>query len=507
MGSVDECCRRHDVPEVCVNALCYPSRPPGDFDVYDIFERKNNCSKHLHYISQCLADGRDHSACCSSEAKDRDEHACFSLCKGEGRSSEIGYHHHSWTQYQTCLAINLPSMFRCFEKGYQSIPSSPMDLTVDQNKLGARGVDLTWSRPAELPNLVDHYLVLVRQLNDEGPELQAESRTLKVSISNLEPGTSYTARVLAVTITDEKRSLASAEVQFQTVGVPPEVEGFKKVITVSKSATSALLACRFQISGVSEQSKLQIQWQHRSGDQGEYNTLSDFRCLITDEFGRGDSVVELKLGELISPSATPPPTTLACCKQRGVEPRCLLMCGAHDIPTTSAPGQDSVAIASAPSRRYVPRPVMPSGCSVEISKVLSCAMPEVDDSACCLRQKVPKACMYLCDSSVEPSNQMAAVCLEHVSSVEQCRIAGVEKRPSAVQNLRIQNSGSATSGNTALVSWEPSINPWLQKSQVTTNRKVINADEIVVVAANSYGISQPAKLVLSAGGKWSRSSV
>lgn len=44
---VDECCRAHNIPDVCVQTLCYPLRPPGDFDVYDIFHKKNNCSKHL----------------------------------------------------------------------------------------------------------------------------------------------------------------------------------------------------------------------------------------------------------------------------------------------------------------------------------------------------------------------------------------------------------------------------------------------------------------------------
>lgn len=44
---VDECCRSHNIPDVCVQTLCYPLRPPNDFDVYDIFQKKNNCSKHL----------------------------------------------------------------------------------------------------------------------------------------------------------------------------------------------------------------------------------------------------------------------------------------------------------------------------------------------------------------------------------------------------------------------------------------------------------------------------
>lgn len=51
---VDRCCRSHGVPDVCVQKLCYPLRPPGDFDVYDIFNTKNNCTKFLPEIAQCL---------------------------------------------------------------------------------------------------------------------------------------------------------------------------------------------------------------------------------------------------------------------------------------------------------------------------------------------------------------------------------------------------------------------------------------------------------------------
>uniref|UniRef100_A0A914R1Y3 Immunoglobulin I-set domain-containing protein n=1 Tax=Parascaris equorum TaxID=6256 RepID=A0A914R1Y3_PAREQ len=55
--------------------LCNPSNPPNDFDVYNIFDRKINCLPYMNYISECLADGRNHMHCCMTEAKDRDENA------------------------------------------------------------------------------------------------------------------------------------------------------------------------------------------------------------------------------------------------------------------------------------------------------------------------------------------------------------------------------------------------------------------------------------------------
>lgn len=82
--------------------------------------------------------------------------------------------------------------------------------------------------------------------------------------------------------------------------------------------------------------------------------------------------------------------------------------------------------ATLEGKRYVPRPVMPANCSGEISRVLACAMPEVDDSACCLQEHVSQQCMYLCDSSLPAQNQMSPQCLGHLTAVEKCRTKGVE---------------------------------------------------------------------------------
>lgn len=77
----------------------------------------------------------------------------------------------------------------------------------------------------------------------------------------------------------------------------------------------------------------------------------------------------------------------------------------------------------------------------------------------------------------------------------------------------------ASPPQTSLVSWEPSngaeiyhvywrrrpLNDkadenkgWSQKSQALTGRKIHNANEIVVIAVNSYGASQATKLIFDA---------
>jgi len=98
-----------------------------------------------------------------------------------------------------------------------------------------------------------------------------------------------------------------------------------------------------------------------------------------------------------------------------------------------------------------------------------------------------------------------------------------QKRPTSIRNLRLQNANSPTAGTTALVTWDASTNTdtyhiywrnrrsgeqtWRLHSQNTINKKLVNADEIVVVAANAYGLSQAAKLRLSSdGGQWVKSS-
>jgi hypothetical protein len=84
-----------------------------------------------------------------------------------------------------------------------------------------------------------------------------------------------------------------------------------------------------------------------------------YRCTVSDSYGRADAEVQLAIASIEMPNEKPPDTPLDCCEARGVEKRCLSMCGASETA----------------DKRYIPRPFMPKNCSVQISKVLSCAMP------------------------------------------------------------------------------------------------------------------------------------
>ncbi|VDO07945.1 unnamed protein product, partial [Brugia timori] len=175
---VGQCCRKRGVTETCTRMLCNPQNPPNDFDVYNIFERKLNCQPYMNAISQCLADGRDHIHCCMSEAKDRDENACFGMCRGEGIDGIA-----AWDKYQTCLAINLHPMFRCFEHGYLNIPTSPVSLHIVSKSTDS--VVIAWSPPAVNSHLAESYQVICKEADSGFIEKTINTRSYKVTLTNL----------------------------------------------------------------------------------------------------------------------------------------------------------------------------------------------------------------------------------------------------------------------------------------------------------------------------------
>ncbi|KAI3419165.1 hypothetical protein GPALN_006920 [Globodera pallida] len=543
-NSTIECCVAANVPDVCAKTLCNPTQPPSDFAVYDVFE-SNECSKHLNQIAKCLASGRDHFQCCSREAKDLDESACFGLCRGEGG-------HQSWYSFQTCLAINIRNMFSCLQRGYRKSPSPPRNIAFQF--IGTTEVKLLWEEPKFNAHLVDHYLIYVYERNNERIDYETEVRIAaigkSVQLKLLEPGTRYTARIIALAESEEDeesddgesgaRSLPS-EAHFKTNGMPPQIKAYKERVQVSLGANSVLMACTIRISGgASRTEEPQIRWEPKSEENGRflqksensdrfnesYYVFSRFRpreliaflkikkvrstdfgiwkCKAADEYGESESSIWLMKSSVRPPNAQPPATPLQCCVKVGVQERCLSMCGSAEVET----------------KRYVPRPFMNQNCSGEISKVLSCAMPQVDDSDCCIEMRLPAQCLYLCDFRETPSNLLPHICLNHISTVEQCRLFGTQKRPSSVRNLKAHFSSLAATDSAAvpslLLRWDAADRAdnyyvywrgrndaeWSNKSAAKNTQLHINAadavDEVVVVGANIYGLGPARALNLKA---------
>lgn len=71
-----------------------------------------------------------------------------------------------------------------------------------------------------------------------------------------------------------------------------------------------------------------------------------YRCKVVDDFGDGSAEVQLVMATLTAASSTPPETPIGCCESRGVQGRCLSMCGAVEQQ----------------NKKAIPRPFMPSNC-------------------------------------------------------------------------------------------------------------------------------------------------
>uniref|UniRef100_A0A1I8BPE3 Ig-like domain-containing protein n=1 Tax=Meloidogyne hapla TaxID=6305 RepID=A0A1I8BPE3_MELHA len=209
-----------------------------------------------------------------------------------------------------------------------------------------------------------------------------------------------------------------------------------------------------------------------------------YKCKVSDEFGETEATVHLAIGTVQIPLPSPPEMPRQCCARRGVSKRCLLMCGMTDSET----------------RRYVPRPFMSQNCSGEIAKV-------------------PSQCLYLCDHQQKAPNLMPSQCLDYVATAEQCRLSGIQNRPSVVRSLKAQitTENTLSTSTSVLINydhseradiyyiyWRSEGSIWQHRSSTGTNKKLVLAssvDELVVVAANTFGFSQPAQLFLREG-KW-----
>ncbi|TMS36886.1 hypothetical protein L596_003951 [Steinernema carpocapsae] len=525
--SVAACCRLHKVPELCVTALCYPARPPDDKSIYHIFEKPNNCAQHLQKVSHCLTDGRNHTHCCLQEAKDREENACLGICEGRVNITEP-----SWTKYQACLALNLPSMFSCFVRGYMSIPSQPHSVQV--SIANAETVKVAWAAPVLNRHLAYQYMVVIRE-RDGYRKIETMANATFTMIGGLLSDTRYTAQLFSMTHDGKHRSLGSDIQMFQTPGDPPKVTAYKAEIRVSREGKSAFIACVAVTSG-SPKSEPKVVWLKKNGKFYEtlykrhykYNftmytgnlkqpreyvsmveisslTLEDsgrYRCIANNSFGSGHADMELKVNVNPIANAIPPDLPLPCCKRLGVHERCLPMCG-----------------APLEKRKTPKKPSMPINCSVEIDKVLQCAMNyHVDDGQCCMRRGVPRACMYLCDNNDKKQSFTWHTCVEHSQSIEECRLEGEMKRPGPVPSVEavvpsVPNEDvlirwkEGTKAEAYHVYWKGSDNHWSVRTVTAVegrnhSRKITpNAREVAIVSANDHGSSFPVYLSL-VNGHW-----
>ncbi|VDN07164.1 unnamed protein product [Thelazia callipaeda] len=528
---VRQCCRKGGVTETCTQMLCNPHNPPNDFDVYNIFERKFNCQPYMNVISECLADGRDHIHCCMSEAKDRDENACFGMCRGEGIDG-IG----TWDKYQTCLAINLHSMFRCFERGYLSIPTSPISLRVLSKSTNS--VVLAWSPPAVNSDLAESYQVVCKEADTGYIEKTVNTRGYKVTLAGLRTDSKYLVHVLAITRDGRHRSLPSETVHFYTAGVAPRVLAYRDTVATPSNAFSVTIACRMEVSGTVHKSA-HFEWKKFLEKAGLYEGIagekysftnyisshehprhyvstlqikslkfSDFgtyRCIATNDFGSSSADIRVVQRKLTSATSVPPELPYTCCQRLGIRSPCVAVCGSEFGKRAALRAESFIN----------------SRCEDEISKFLTCTTAGIDEGACCLRKKVPGICLPLCDEfQMNKLETIPHVCAVYTFSIFQCRMENADNRPATVSGLKVLPSSE---GDLLLhwditpradmyhIYWKHKLSAtWELNSVATTSTRIYgnaanDISEIIVVASNSFGNAHPARLVHSDKKKWTSS--
>ncbi|MCP9266207.1 Ig-like and fibronectin type-III domain-containing protein [Dirofilaria immitis] len=449
---VGQCCRKR-------------GNPPNDFDVYNIFERKLNCQPYMNAISECLADGRDHIHCCMNEAKDRDENACFGMCRGEGIDGIS-----AWDKYQTCLAINLHPMFRCFERGYLNIPSSPLSLHIVSKSTDS--VVLSWSPPAVNSNLAESYQVICKEADSGLIEKQSILGAIKLRL------------------------------QVYALIANIRVVAYRETVAIPGDASSVTVACRMEMPGTTHKSA-HFEWKKIQEKTGHYEKVggdkysftnyisshehprhyvsvlqirflkpSDFgtyRCIATNDFGSSSADIRVMQRMLTSATPIPPEPPYTCCQRMGIRSPCVAVCGSEFGKHASLRAESFIN----------------SHCEDEISKFLTCTTAGVDEGACCLRKKVP-------------DNRPATV-------------SGLKAFPDPDGDLLLRWDLTPRA-DMYHVYWKRKFSTtWELSSVVTTSKRIYgnaanDIDEIVVVASNSFGNAHPVRLIHS-DDKWTASTI
>lgn len=176
------------------------------------------CETDFPSIVQCMADGRNHVACCDSK---KVPDLCQDMCRGE------------YTPFTdllksrvSCVAHTLPAL-QCILDGVKNIPSQPENIEV--NAISDRALNVSWSPPQKLAHTVKYYQINVTALVTFDQDALANDTSSLISISlsgdlnstvinNLKPMTMYTVVVTAHN--DHGESQPTQRLRVITMDVP-----------------------------------------------------------------------------------------------------------------------------------------------------------------------------------------------------------------------------------------------------------------------------------------------
>uniref|UniRef100_A0A0K0E5W9 Ig-like domain-containing protein n=1 Tax=Strongyloides stercoralis TaxID=6248 RepID=A0A0K0E5W9_STRER len=510
-----ECCKNEGIPYRCIETLCDPKKPPDDLEIYEIFESRDDCAQYLSKISKCIADGRNHSSCCHEEAFDSEQKDCFDIC--------IGYHSTSisWPKYQTCLSINLNSMYKCFKKGYETHPGPPNNLRI--SNIEKNSVNLWWSLPYINSHLVQKYLVKIIDLNKNKLLFLNETNQLNIIVTGLKQNTQYQGTVVAIGKNSKYLSLESEKFIFESKGHPPKVKAYSNHVHGSLYGSEIVLSCR--ITNITNNpKKIKIQWKKENKEKKIYENINKFRynvtiqtsndrkkeigtiliiknieevdygkykCIASNDYGSDEDIITFSQ-KIINPPIKPPPSIEECCVMEGIPSYCMTICGKEEYDDEE--------------KEMILSPKMKLNCENNIYRLTKCFMRNVEDGSCCLRENIPFRCMYMCDKNKSPANLMPKICLNYINKISECRLEIENTKPSGIENVEVNYYDKislilewTSSDNTDyyVVYWKrDNINDWERRITTNLSKKISLAKEIVLIPYNKYGPGYPYRLKL-----------
>ncbi|VDM76012.1 unnamed protein product [Strongylus vulgaris] len=467
-ANTESCCRKRGVSEVCSRALCRLTSPPGDKEIYTVFEPPTRCDHFLPQIAECIVDGRDSTACCQTNAVQDDESSCLDLCRG----SPNGVNH--WIRYQSCLSLNLASMYTCILSSHSSTPTPPQLMKIIPKT--STSVELHWSAPAKHPELVHIYKVHLAEIsgprqksyNDE--EVIHSTKQHSISLTNLRPDRSYSVYVVAHASDLSRKSTPSDVLRFSTSLSENDGVSYTSTLYLPREAKKATLACHLRM-GIG--AKMHMVWEkkqlstYRRVDGPRFNITTytsedrplilvsslDIRELDSSDFGTyrchvsgnrndfGEVHLVAHSHAIGDPPLNPPETLLECCSRAVYRAHCHSVCHAGSTRTRGLrPGE------------FLPR----NRCLDEFQSLLRCTLSEMNSAGCCIRKNIPYHCLGMCDSNFELTTLSGYKCLEYQNEVY--HVYHRKRR-----------------------------GPWKSMSVAKTAARVKNADEIIVLAVNAYG--------------------
>lgn len=162
------------------------------------------------------------------------------MCKGSTRAST-----ENWSKFQSCLVINLATMYTCVAAAYKKSPSAPTDVQIT-SRTGTT-VHLEWKPPSSNPSLVTKYKVIFTETSGRRhTETVHETRSTSISVPNLLPEKKYTVHIVAQGTEQTDLSQTSSFVQFSTSTRSQNLPVFTETVKLPTEATTVTLPCHLR---------------------------------------------------------------------------------------------------------------------------------------------------------------------------------------------------------------------------------------------------------------------